>query len=409
MKRVVILGAGTGGTLLAHKLTRELGGDWRITVVDQDDAHIYQPGLLLLPFGTYRKKDLVRSRRALLPPEAQFVQKAVSGIRPDENRIDFEDNTTLSYDLLVVALGAHLNPDATEGLTAPGCKKNVFDFYTLEGAQRLQHRLARWSGGRVVVNLAELPIKCPVAPLEFAFLLEAFTAQQNTRDATEIVFATPLDGAFTQPIASASLEGLLSSRGIHLESNFLVSLVDSDAGRLSSYDGRILDFDLLVSVPAHEGAPFLRGSTLADELGFIKVDKHSLQSTLYENVFAIGDCSDVPTSKAGSAAHFMGKTLTQNVIRAAHGQSPLQTYDGHVNCFIETGYEKGLMVDFNYETQPLKGNYPLPGIGPFSLLKESAANHWGKLAFKWIYWHLLLPGHELPIDDVMSRAGKVAA
>lgn len=409
MKRVVILGAGTGGTVVAHKLAAELDSTWGITVVDQDDVHLYKPGLLLLPFGTYRKEQLVKSRRRLLPSRVELRTGRVVSIEPDQRQVAFEEASPLSYDVLVIATGAETFPELTEGLTGPGWQQTMGEFYTLDGSERLRQLLARFEGGRLVVNPVDMPITCPVAPLEFAFLAEHYLRERGVRDKTEIVYATPLDGAFTKPQAAAALAGLLEDKGIKLEASFQTSAADGDEQRLHSYDGRELPFDLLVSVPLHGGAPFLKGSPLADALGWVKVDPHSLQSIAFDNVFALGDGANVPTSKAGSAAHFQAETIVHNVLAFTRGQAPRGTYDGHANCFVETGDGKGLLIDFNYETEPLRGRFPLPGVGPFTLLEESAANHWGKLGFKWVYWNLLLPGKPLPIDDAMTRAGKWAA
>jgi sulfide:quinone oxidoreductase len=406
---VVILGAGTGGTVMAHKLSQELDDSWTITVVDQDDVHLYKPGLLLLPFGTYRKEQLVKPRRRLLPSRVEVRLGRVVSIEPDERRIGFEEASPLEYDLLIVATGSHTYPELTEGLTGHGWHETMTDFYTLEGSQRLRELLAGFEGGRIVVNPVDMPITCPVAPLEFAFLADAHLRERGLRDKTEIVYATPLDSAFTKPQAAAALGGLLDRKNIKLEASFNAASADGERQVLTGYDGRELPFDLLVSIPLHGGAPFLKGNPLTDPLGWVKVDPHTLQSVTHENVFAIGDGTNVPTSKAGSAAHFMAETVTDNVLRFTRGQAPVGSFDGHANCFVETGDGKGLLIDFNYDTEPLRGRFPLPGVGPFTLLEESAANHWGKLGFKWVYWNLLLPGKPLPIDDQMTHAGKWAA
>jgi sulfide:quinone oxidoreductase len=162
----------------------------------------------------------------------------------------------------------------------------------------------------------------------------------------------------------------------------------------------------LVTVPLHMGADFVGRSGLGDDLNYVKVDKHTFLSTKYDNIFALGDAADLPTSKAGSVAHFSVEVFAENFIRHIRGLAMSEQFDGHANCFIETGHGKGLLIDFNYDTQPLPGKYPLPGIGPFSLLKESEMNHWGKVMFKWAYWNVLLPGKELPLPALMSMAGK---
>ncbi len=406
MKNLVILGAGTAGTMMANKLSRTLSSDWKITVVDKDDQHVYQPGLLFLPFGMYREADVVRPRNILLPKGVELVFGDVERIDPSANRIALADGEHLDYDVLIVATGTRIAPEATPGLTGPGWGTDVFDFYTLEGAAALGRRLADWEGGRLVLNVADMPIKCPVAPLEFVFLADAFFTERGIRDKVEIVFATPLDAAFTKPKAAAALGKLLETKNIHMVTDFVLESVDTESRTMFAYGGEELTYDLLVSIPLHFGSAAIERSGMGDEAGFLPTDKHTLQSRDYENVFALGDATNLPTSKAGSVAHFQAEVLVDNVLRYTEGRPLVPDFDGHANCFIETGHGKAVLIDFNYTTEPLPGKFPLPGLGPFTLLGESHVNHWGKLGFRWVYWQLLLKGEELPLDHRMALAGK---
>jgi len=407
MKRIVILGAGTGGTMMANKLARALPEDgWRVTVVDRDDVHIYQPGLLFLPFGQYREEDIVKRRKNLLDPRVELRLGEIDRIAPDENRVVMQGGDVLPYDVLIVSTGSRIIPEQVQGLTGVGWKQTAFDFYTLEGALALRSALEDFKGGRLVLNVAEMPIKCPVAPLEFLFLAEAYFTQRGIRDKVEIAYATPLEGAFTKPRASAAFGDMLTRRGISVLGDFAVSEVDGEKRVLRSYDGRETNYDLLVSIPTHGGAEAISRSGMGDAGGWLPVGKHTLQSPTFANVFALGDATSLPSSKAGAVAHFQSEVLFENVLRFIGGRELAATFDGHANCFIETGYGKAMLIDFNYETEPLPGRFPLPGVGPFTLLEESATNHWGKLAFKWVYWNVLLEGKELPLDHRMLLAGK---
>ncbi|MGE0792331.1 MAG: NAD(P)/FAD-dependent oxidoreductase [Sandaracinaceae bacterium] len=406
MKRVVILGGGTGGTMMANRLVRALPDGWKVSVVDRDDVHVYQPGLLFLPFGAYRKDETLERRRSLLDPRVELRLGEIDRIAPDEHMVVLHGGVRLAYDILIVATGSRILPDATPGLTGPGWKTSAFDFYTLEGALALRAALDRWQGGRLVVNVAEMPIKCPVAPLEFLFLADAFFTERGLRDKVELVYATPLEGAFTKPRASAALGDMLTRRGIQVIGDFALSEVDGEKRVITSYDGRQTDYDLLVTIPLHGGAEAITKSELGDPSGWFPTDKHTLRSPTLPNVFALGDATDLPSSKAGAVAHFQSEVLFENVMCFVEGRAPSASFDGHTNCFIETGFGKAMLIDFNYTTEPLPGRFPLPGIGPFTLLEESEANHWGKLAFKWAYWNVLLRGKDLPIDHAMSMAGK---
>ena len=405
---IVILGGGTGGTLTANRLHRQLGDGAHITVVDQDDRHVYQPALIFLPFGLAEPETMVRSRVAQLHDGIHFVIAEVDRVETAEDAVHLMDGAVLGYDVLIVASGVRLQPEETEGMTGPGWNERVFTFYDVEGATALRAALKAFTGGRVVVNVVDMPIKCPVAPLEFCFLADWYFADRGIRDQVELTFVTPLDGAFTKPVASETLGGLLAEKHVELITEFAAGEIDGAAGVLRSWDEREVPFDLLVTVPLHGGAAFVeRSPGLGDDLGFVPSDHRTLQSRAAPNVFVIGDAAALPTSKAGSVTHFEGSTLVTNVERFLAGEPLEASFDGHANCFIETGFSKALLIDFNYDTEPLPGRYPGGHVGPLPLLRESRLNHMGKLMFEWVYWHVLLPGREIPgISDQMQMAGK---
>jgi sulfide:quinone oxidoreductase len=406
-KQIVILGGGTGGTMTANRLRRRFDEDEaEIHVVDRDDHHVYQPGLLFVPFGLATLDEIVRPRRRQLRGGVVFHEAEVAWVELDRNEILLVDGDVLPYDALVVASGVRLQPEETEGLMGPGWNERVFTFYTPDGSDALRRALERFEGGRLVVNLVDMPIKCPVAPLEFAFLADWHLRERRIRGRTELVYATPLDSAFTKPAASQHLTGLLADKEIELVTEFNAGEVDGVGGKLGSYDGRELDFDLLVTIPLHCGAAYVeRSPGLGDALGFVPTDKSTLQTTARPNVFALGDATDLPTSKAGSVTHFEAEVLADNIARYFADDELEAGFDGHANCFIETGFHKALLIDFNYETEPLPGHFPTAFGLP--LLRESRLNHLGKLAFQWVYWHALLPGREIPgIGPAMPTAGK---
>ena len=406
-KQIAILGGGTGGTMVANRLSRRLGPDEvEIHVVDRDNSHVYQPGLSFVPFGLAQVDEIVRPRRRQLRRGIAFHEDEVAAVWPDRSEVLLADGTVLQYDVLVVATGAVLQPEETDGLTGPGWNERVFTFYTPEGAEALRWALEDFNGGRLLVNLVDMPIKCPIAPLEFAFLADWYLRELGMRNRTELVFATPLDGAFTRPVASEQLGSLLGEKGIQLVTDFNACEVDGIGGKLTAYDGRRLDFDLLVTVPLHGGAAFVeRSPGLGDSLGFVATDKQTLQATVQPNIFALGDATDLPTSKAGSVTHFEAGVLVENVVRVLTNRELVSGYDGHANCFIETGFHHAVLIDFNYEIEPVPGHFPT-AVG-LPLLRDSWVNHLGKLAFQWVYWHALLPGRPLPfLGSQMPTSGK---
>jgi len=409
MNHLVVLGAGTAGTMVVNKLARELElGQWDITVVDQDLEHHYQPGYLFVPFGTYTRGDVVRPRRDYIPDRVHFVVGEVDVIDTEAREVRLTAGRALPYDQLVIATGTTPRPDQTEGMLGKLWRDRVFDFYTLDGAVALNEALNRFDGGRLVVHVTEMPIKCPVAPLEFTFLVESMLRERGLRERTELVYVTPLDGAFTKPVASKLLGDKLAEHGVIVETDFMIEHVDNDDPAIVSYDERRIPFDLLVTVPLNMGADFVGRSGLGDELNYVRVDQSTLQSVDHDNIFAIGDASNIPASKAGSVAHFAAEVFVDNFLDHIQGKPMRHAFDGHANCFVETGDGRGMLIDFNYDTQPLPGRYPIPGVGPFKLLEESRLNHLGKLAFKPIYWNVLLRGRPVPLPTRMTMAGKIS-
>ncbi|MCF7689405.1 MAG: NAD(P)/FAD-dependent oxidoreductase [Cephaloticoccus sp.] len=407
MKKFVILGAGTAGTIMANKLAGVLPRDeWQITIVDRDETHHYQPGYLFIPFGIYSARDIVKPRRDYLPRGVELVLSAIDVIEPDQNRVRLANGRMLGYDYLIIATGAHPVPSQTEGLLGDDWQRNIYDFYTLEGASALARHLKHWEGGKLIINIVEMPIKCPVAPLEFAFLADWWFTKQGIRNKVEIEYVTPLPGAFTKPKAAELLGDFLGKKNIKLTTEYSTGSVDQEGKKIVSWDNRTVDYDLLITIPTNMGDESIERSGFGDELNFIPTDKHTLRSKVKDNIFVLGDATDLPSSKAGSVAHFQSDILFENIFDAIDERPLRAKYDGHANCFIESGFNRGLLIDFNYETEPLPGKYPLPGVGPFSLLEETKTNHYGKMMFRWAYWNLLLRGVELPLEAEMSMAGK---
>ncbi len=407
MKKLLILGAGTAGTMMLNKLYKELDREeWELTIVDQFKTHYYQPGFLFIPFGIYKKQDVIKPKHDFFPAGVNVIFNSIDKIAGEENRVYLEGGKVLNYDFLIVATGTQTVPSETPGLKDKLWYKDIFDFYTIEGALALHNKFKDWQGGDLVMCIPELPYKCPVAPLEFVFLAEAYFTERGMRDKVNITYVTLMSGAFTKPVASKMLGDLLEEKNIKVVPDFYLESVDNDNKKIISYDEQEIPFDILTIVPVNMGSDMIARSGLGDDMNYVKTDKHTLQSKAFENIFVIGDAANIPTSKAGSVAHFAAEILMENLLAAMEGRELHAKFDGHANCYIETGYGKGALIDFNYDTEPLPGTFPLPGIGPFGLLKNTKMNHYGKILFRWIYWHILLKGKELPIEADMTMAGK---
>ena len=408
MQRILILGAGTAGTMMANHLRPKLDqAEWSITIVDQEKTHYYQPGFLFLPFDIYKPKQLKKPIKKFIPSGVELVQTGTDRIFPESNTVSLENGQQLGYDILIIATGTKIAPQETEGMLGSGWHQDVFDFYTIEGAKALRNKLRVWQGGKLVVHICEMPIKCPVAPLEFAFLADSFFQEKGIREQVELTFVTPLSGAFTKPTATEKLGHLLQEKSIRIVSDFAIEKVDNDNKKIVDYGGQEVEYDLLVTIPTNMGDELIARSGFGDDLNYVPTDHATLQTTVKENIFAIGDATNLPASKAGSVAHFEAEILTGNILRFIEGKPLKAEFDGHANCFVETGHGKALLIDFNYTHEPVEGSFPFPGVGPLTLLKESRINHFGKLAFRWIYWNMLLRGRHLPfVSATMSETGK---
>ncbi len=408
MKNIIILGAGTAGTMMANHLHNKLNKkEWQISIIDERKNHYYQPGFLFLPFDLYTPEALAQPIQKFIPRDVNFINDSIDKIITKENLVKMANGENYHYDILIIATGAEIAPEEIEGMNGKEWERSVFNFYTFEGALALRNKLRDWEGGNLVVHISEMPIKCPVAPLEFAFLADSYFKHKGIREKVNITYVTPLSGAFTKPKATKALEHLLEEKNISIVSDFAIEKVDNDKKAIVDYGGQEILFDLLVTVPTNKGNEVIERSGLGDELNYVPANKATLQALAYKNIFVIGDAAAIPASKAGSVAHFEAEILTKNILHYIHNEPLTEEFDGHANCFIETGNRRALLIDFNYTHEPVIGTFPFPGLGPLGLLKESHMNHLGKIAFKWIYWHMLLKGRHIPfVSAKMQESGK---
>jgi len=407
MKKIVILGSGAGGTMCAAKLRRHLGRDWQITIIDNDEKHHYQPGWLFIPFGIYTAADCEKPKRDFIPSGVDFVLDDVVGVNTEQNEVECKKGK-YQYDWLIVATGCQPVPEEVEGLEdwKPDTKANEHTFFTQESAVALYHRMKYFEKGKMIFNIAEMPHKCPVVPMEFIFMADWFFAKNGCRDNIEIEFVTPNTGIFTKPIATSVMSATAEEKNIQVTPNFDLEVVNKEEKFIESARGEKIDYDLLISTMPNLGADYVENSGMGDGMGYVLTNHHTLKAEKYDNIYVCGDATNVPTSKAGSVAHYEADIVVENMLLEIDGKEPHPSFDGHSTCFIVSGYDKAFLFDFNYKTEPLPGKFPFPGVGPFDLVGESATNYWGKMMFKWVYWNLLLSGQDMPLEPQMAMAGK---
>ncbi len=403
-KKIVVLGAGTGGTIISNNLRRHLPDEWEITVIDRDNEHVYQPGMLFVPFDIQKVSTLTKPRKKYILPGVNFVIDEITRIDPEKREVK-TNNQTFSYDFLVISTGCKIVPEENDGLM-DAMGENAFTFYSLEGAELLRKKLKEFDGGKLVLNIAELPFKCPVAPIEFVFLADWYFKKRGIRNKVEIELVTPLNGAFTKPKASAVFGESAKEKNITITPKFELSEVNGKEKYIESIQGDRVTYDVLVSIPTTIGDEVISDSGIDDGIGYVPTHLNTLQALKHERIYVIGDATNVPTSKAGSVAHYEADVVVFNIMAEIHGIKPEEIYDGHSTCFIV--YSKGTssLIDFNYKIEPLPGKFPLPHMGPFSLLNETKANWYGKLGFEWLYWNVLLAGRHLGMPPTLVMAGK---
>lgn len=407
MRKIVILGSGAGGTMVAANLRKELDdGEWQITLIDKDEQHHFQSGYLFIPFGIYSKDDVLKPKRDFVPKGVDFVVDNVIKVDTEQRRLETEKGDSYDYDWLVISTGCRIVPEEVEGMM-DGWREDVFDFYTLDGAVALSKKLKYFDSGKVVLNIAEFPFKCPIAPMEFVFMADWFFQVNGVRDKVEIELVTPIDNIFTKPVAAKALRAFADKKNIKVTPYFDLAKVNANEKTIESHKGDKVGYDLLVAIPPNFGDKAITDSGIGDPMGYMQVDNHTLKAENQDRVYVLGDATNVPTSKAGSVAHYMSYTVVENLVREIDGHEALPSFDGHATCFLASGYEKAILLDFNYEVEPLPGKFPFPGMGPFSLLEDTFGNYWGKMMFKWVYWNLMMKGLDLPLEAQMNIAGKL--
>jgi len=406
MKKLLILGSGCGGTMVAAKMRKALSeSEWDITIIDRDPMHHYQPGWLFVPFGIYNASDCVKPKSDFVPRGVNFVLDTITNIDPAAKVVTTK-NGKYDYDWVVVATGARVVPEEVEGMM-DDWRGNIHDFYTPDGALALRDKMFNFEKGKLILNIAEMPIKCPVAPLEFVYMADDFFRKRGLRQNIEIELVTPLTGAFTKSVANQVLGQLCVDKDIKVVPNFVLDSVEAGEKKIIDVMGNEMDYDLLVSIPPNFGQQVIEDSGIGDAMCFVPTDNYSLKAEQHDNMYVLGDTTNVPTSKAGSVAHFECDIVCENLLAEINGNEPHHKFDGHSNCFIVTSLEKASLIDFNYEIEPLPGKFPLPGVGPFDLLGDTRMNYYGKQMFRWVYYNLMLKGHELPFEPDMYMAGKI--
>jgi sulfide:quinone oxidoreductase len=395
MQRVLILGGGVGGTLTANLVARKLKhriarGEAKVTVIDLSGKHTYQPGYMYIAMGHQRPERLIRNERTLLDGNVDLVVDRVERIDVEASRVELASGDVLHYDQLVIATGSRIVPEAMEGYT-----EEAHHFYTAAASAKLRKALDAFTGGKILIGIAGIPYKCPPAPLEVAFLIDSELRERGLRDKTEIQFLSPINRAFTIESVSEMATPIFEEKGIDLQLLAGIDSIDPERKVVITDAMEEYAYDLLICIPPHKGAQVAIDSGLAPKSGWLPTDRSTLQVKKiagpgvkdedverYPNIFALGDATDLPLSKAGSTAHFEAPIVAERVAAAVMGRKPSgkhALYTGKVMCFFEVGDGKGTILSFDYD------NPPKPP-------KPNQLWHIGKIVFNRTYWQTVPKG-----------------
>ncbi|MFC7210426.1 NAD(P)/FAD-dependent oxidoreductase [Natronoarchaeum sp. GCM10025321] len=372
MERIAIVGGGTGGTVLANRLADELqteieNGDVEVRLITADENHVYKPTFLYIPFGKKTVEDAKRPIKELVDRRVSLTIDEVVDIDTDGKRLSLADGPALAYDQLTVATGANLEPE-----TVPGLVEGGHHFYGPDGAEQLRDELAQFTDGHLVLSVIGVPHMCPAAPVEFVLMVDDWLRERGLRDDVEITYTYPINRTHgIQSIADWATD-LFDERDIGYETFFNVDEVDPEAEVIETLEGSELSYDLLVAIPPHGGTDLVTDAGLGDD-GWVDVDRNTLEATAAEDVYAIGDAADVPTSKAGSVAHYEADVVADRIASQARGAVPTATYSGKTVCFLEAGMDEATFIEFEYGDEPF-------------VREPSKHLHWAKLGYNESYW-----------------------
>jgi len=371
-ERVVIVGGGTGGAVLANDLADRLGseidaGEVEVTLVNDDPDHVYKPVWLYVPFGQREPADGRRPLRELVDDRVGLRIDHVTEIDTDRERLRTTGGSTMRYDYLALATGSTLAPGEI-----PGLEEGGHDYYSETGSEALREALLSFTEGHLVLSVIGTPHMCPAAPLEFVFMADDWLRERGLRDDVDITYTYPIQRVHGNPHIAEWARPLMDERDIGVETFFNAESVDPDAETVTSMEGTELDYDLLVAIPPHRGIDLIEDAGLGDR-GWVDVDKHTLEAEAADDVYALGDTADTGVPNAGSVAHYQAGVVGQRIASEIRDRPATATYDGKTLCFIETGMDAASFVEFDYESPPS----PAP---------PSQKLHWSKLAYNESYW-----------------------
>lgn len=370
-QRIMIVGGGTGGTIVANNLARRLHGEIQdhkvqLTMLSASDRHMYQPGLLYVAFGQMMPDELYRDQASLLEPTIDFRVDPVVKFELDKNQVTTKSGDVHEYDVLVIATGSRMVPNEI-----PGLEEGADFFYTEESAIKLFKKLREFEGGKIALTVG-VPHKCPIAPVEVTFSLHDYFKERGIRDKVHIKYHYPINRIHSIENVAKWAEPEFNRIGVEYETLFNLEEVDAENKVIKSLEGTEYEYDLLISIPEHRGMEVIEEHDMGAG-GWIPTDRHQLTMEGYENVYVLGDTTNLPVSKTGSAAHFQAEVVSENISSIIKIGAPVREYKGKVYCFIEAGHDRATYAMFDY-------------LNPPDLKPPNQSMHWFKMSYNQMYW-----------------------
>ncbi len=388
--QVLIIGGGNGGISVAARMRRAAHGV-DLAVIEPSDKHYYQPLWTLVGGGEARKEVTEHDEAAYIPKGVAWIRDAVEDLLPDQKQVRTRDGLIVGYDFLVIAPGIQINWSGVKGLPEAIGHDGVCSNYSYEYVDKTWEFIRNFQGGTAVFTHPNTPIKCGGAPQKIMYLADDYFRKSGVRDRTNVIFASAGGSIFSVEKYAKALNKVIARKGI--DARFKQNLVEIRGAskeavfrHVDTGEESVVPYDLIHVTPPQSAPDFIRRSPLANEAGWVDVDKNTLQHVRYPEVFSLGDASSLPTSKTGAAIRKQAPVLVRNVLRAIDGQPPLPDYDGYAACPIVTGYNRLIMAEFDYDLMPRESF-------PFDQSKERRSMYLvKKYALPAMYWRGILKG-----------------
>ncbi|MEE2670096.1 MAG: FAD/NAD(P)-binding oxidoreductase [Bdellovibrionota bacterium] len=389
--QVLIVGGGTAGVSVAARLFNDFPDrNWDVVIIDPSEKHYYQPLWTLVGAGVFKKEESERNQADVFPSQVHWIKKAVKGFDPEANKVQLADDSTVGYDYLIVAAGIQINWSAIKGLPESLGRDGVCSNYSYEHVDKTWEFIqALRPGDNALFTQPPMPIKCAGAPQKIVYMAEDYLRKKGIREDINIDFHLAGPGIFGVPKYKAALEKVLERKGLSPSYEHILREIDPERKVATfEHNGKMVEkaYTMIHAVPPMSAPDFISKSGLANEAGWVDVDKYTTQHSKFKNVFSLGDCSSLPTSRTGAAIRKQAPVTVKNLVSLIDGDPLEAKYDGYASCPLVTGYGTAILAEFDYDGNPAESF-------PFNQAQERFSMYMLKAyGLPKLYWHGMLKG-----------------